>query len=72
MKEHKRVELIETYLKIGNDYQWFDNHGELIRCRNCKHWWKEKGLCTHPNTMDGNICCLECKADFFCGYAEKK
>ena len=21
----------------GDDYQWFDNHGELIRCKDCKH-----------------------------------
>jgi len=74
MKEHKRVELIETYLKIGNDYQWFDNHGELIRCRNCKYWVKElvDGMCSHPKTTDGDLLCLECDANFYCGYAEKK
>ena len=31
-----KVEFIESYIKIGNsDYQWNDNHGELIRCRDC-------------------------------------
>ena len=25
------------YKKIGNDYQWNDNHGELVRCVDCKH-----------------------------------
>ena len=33
-----KVEFIESYVKIGdNDYQWSDNHGELIRCKDCKH-----------------------------------
>ena len=34
-----KVEFIESYIKIGNgDYQWNDNHGELIRCKDCKHY----------------------------------
>ena len=33
-----KVEFIESYIKIGNgDYKWNDNHGELIRCKDCKH-----------------------------------
>lgn len=33
-----KVEFIESYIKIGNsDYQWQDNHGELVRCKDCKH-----------------------------------
>lgn len=32
-----KVEFIESYIKQGNDYIWNDNHGELIRCKNCKH-----------------------------------
>ena len=36
--EKKKVEFIESYIKIGNgDYEWNDNHGELIRCKDCKH-----------------------------------
>ena len=40
MSEKRRtVEFIESYIKIGNsDYQWDDNHGELIRCKDCKYW----------------------------------
>ena len=31
-----KVEFIESYIKHGNgDYQWNDNHGELIRCKDC-------------------------------------
>lgn len=32
------VEFIESYKRVGNDYQWNDNHGELIRCRDCKYY----------------------------------
>lgn len=33
---NRRIEFIESYRKIGNDYQWSDNHGELVRCADCK------------------------------------
>ena len=37
----RKVEFIESYWtggEHGSDYQWNDNHGELIRCKDCKHW----------------------------------
>lgn len=37
MKEHEKIEFIESYIRVGNDYQWNDNHGELVRCKDCKH-----------------------------------
>lgn len=43
MKGKKKVEFIESYIKIGNsDYQWNDNHGELIRCKDCRHYMPDK------------------------------
>ena len=42
-----KVEFIESYIKGVNgsaDYQWNDNHGELIRCKNCKNY-EDTGLC---------------------------
>ena len=40
----KKIEFIESYLKPddGGDYQWNDNHGRLIRCKDCK-WFNEPG-----------------------------
>lgn len=33
----EKIEFIESYIKVqGGDYQWSDNHGELVRCRDCK------------------------------------
>lgn len=42
----KHIEFIDEYLCPGDenggyhdcDYQFFDNRGILIRCKNCKHW----------------------------------
>lgn len=36
--EKRKVEFIESYWtggELGSDYQWSDNHGELVRCREC-------------------------------------
>ena len=65
----RKIEFIESYWtggEFGSDYQWNDNHGELIRCRDCK--WHE---------MRGEM--LICKAqdkphtyDWFCGDGEAK
>ena len=43
--EKRKVEFIESYWtggELGSDYQWNDNHGELVRCRDCKHWSAER------------------------------
>lgn len=47
MPDRERVEFIESYIKVqGGDYQWNDNHGELIRCKDCKYY-------------DGNGTCMK-------------
>jgi hypothetical protein len=86
MKEHERVELIEEYLKIGSDYQWHDNHGELIRCKDCIH--KPKITVTAEEYENGfdiefpdKRCPCQCEDgwynwmpddDWFCGNWERK
>ena len=48
--EKRRVEFIESYWtggELGSDYQWNDNHGELIRCKDCEH---------ATMTSDGKMC----------------
>jgi len=34
----RKVEIIESYIVDDNDYHWFDNYDELIRCKDCKNW----------------------------------
>lgn len=67
MTEHEKVEFIESYIKVrGGDYQWNDNHGELIRCKDCK--------------KHGDIGCqlwtdaveFETKDDWYCADGEKR
>lgn len=39
-REKRKIEFIESYWtggELGSDYQWNDNHGELVRCKDCKH-----------------------------------
>ena len=43
-----KVEFIESYIKVGNDYQWNDNHGELIRCKDCTMFKDSTGHCINP------------------------
>ena len=40
-REKRKVEFIESYWtggEYGYDYKWNDNHGELVRCKDCKNW----------------------------------
>ena len=45
----KYVEMIEEYKRPdygASDYQWYDNHGILIRCRDCKYYESVQAHCT--------------------------
>ena len=73
MIQHQHVEMIEEYIKNGGDFQYFDNHGELVRCKDCVHWI--------PGTIDekDNFNQPRCKrngggwsADEYCSNAEKR
>ena len=62
MEMSETVEFIESYIKVqGGDYQWNDNHGELVRCKDCKHYM------TIHCTCDG--CCIS--DDWFCADGER-
>ena len=68
-----KVEFIESYIKIGNsDYKWNDNHGELIRCRDCKHYDEtQRGV---PRKEKRRYVCDEFNVDdnFFCADGERR
>lgn len=42
-------------------------HPEVIRCKNCEHW-KNEHLCESLSRFGS----FETKADFYCGYAERR
>ena len=68
----QKIEFIESYIKHGGDYQWDDNHGELVRCRDCKHFY--------INVDFNDAIYNECKLnhaegqddDFYCADGERK
>ena len=62
----RKVEFIESYIKIGNDYQWNDNHGELIRCKDCKYRDEDTANCTRFR-KDWYV-----QSNSFCSWAERK
>ena len=46
--EKRKIEFIESYWtggKYGSDYVWNDNHGELVRCKDCKFYNENSGVC---------------------------
>lgn len=45
---------------------------DIVRCGECKWWWKEWETCTHNNLVDGHNCATTFKADSFCSYGERR
>lgn len=45
---------------------------EIVRCKDCKHWWKKNEVCTHPKCCDSFLAVVEAPPEHFCGYGERK
>lgn len=66
----EKVEFIESYIKAqGGDYRWNDNHGELIRCKDCKY---SEQMCKPWK----DLFCIQNRAthipDWFCADGERR
>ena len=76
--EKRKIEFIESYWtggEFGSDYKWNDNHGELIRCKDCKNWIP--GYITVQDDFISPKCgkylqMVGHSNDDFCSLAEKK
>ena len=65
----KYVEMIISYIVDGDDFQYNDNHGVLIRCKDCKYYVPDMGCCDHI----GGITYAESVKELdFCSKAEKR
>lgn len=66
-----KVEFIESYIKPDGsaDYIWNDNHGELIRCKDCKHRDPEDRKC---DCGHGILWQLPRDDDWFCADGERR
>ena len=77
--EMGKIEFIESYIKVGCEYQYNDNHGELIRCKDCKyfeldHWVNVNG---QPLIVAHEICAAwgdgcKTKPEGYCYMGERK
>jgi hypothetical protein len=68
--EKRKVEFIESYWtggEYGSDYIWSDNHGELVRCKDCKYWSKE-----HDQNCMIKQGWFPVKPDWFCADGERR
>ena len=71
MPARKQIEFIVSYVIDGCDYQYHDNHGALIRCKDCK--WRSF-LNGQPNRL---VCSVgripvDITAYDYCSRAEKR
>lgn len=65
-KDTVKIEFIESYIKLGaGDYQWNDNHGELVRCKNCV---KRE----YDNCPFNEFTMYKPTDDFFCGAGSRE
>lgn len=71
----KTIELIDKYIVKQSDdtgynppsYIWTDNTGEIVRCRDCKHWY--------PDADTGMACeftNLRQPEDGYCNWGDRK
>lgn len=72
--EKRKVEFIESYWtggEYGSDYKWNDNHGELIRCGDCKYapGNKEGYTCKIRDILGIHMKNPDC---FFCADGKRK
>ena len=51
----KHVEMIIDYLVDGEDFQYNDNHGVLIRCKDCVYANGQLRICHRQGGLDGEI-----------------
>jgi hypothetical protein len=68
----KHVEMIIDYIVDGDDFQYCDNKGRLIRCKDCKNWrdWGNgTGECRRSETLGF---WFGANADDYCSFAERK
>lgn len=71
--------MIVDYVTDGDDFQYSDNHGVLIRCRDCKFWQdQEHGvievpICARPQKKDEKLpFVMMIDGNGYCSFAERK
>lgn len=65
------AEWILTDKDIGMDGAYYD-YPELIRCKDCKHWYKGLNINYCRIFYDDNLKLYKSRADDYCSSAERK
>lgn len=74
----KKIEFIESYWtgdEFGSDYQWNDNHGELIRCQHCANGKQVTKISINGSMEDTVMCQLTHDIrtpDWYCADGKKR
>ena len=45
---------------------------EILRCKDCIYWWESHKMCKRNKDKNHNCACMDCDADFYCKYAERR
>jgi hypothetical protein len=45
---------------------------EIVRCKDCIYWWESHKMCKRNKDKNHNCACIDCDADFYCKYAERR
>jgi hypothetical protein len=75
--EKRKIEFIESYWtggELGSDYQWNDNHGELVRCKDCVHRGNS-GKCVLSaisEEKDFPLFMLDNRGEWFCADGKRR
>ena len=66
------IDAEESFPEVGGCtvFKRKDAFVEVVRCKDCKHYWLPQGFCTH-NRHDHQTMAVWQEADDFCSYGEK-
>ena len=62
------VDQIIERLRNDPEAEWV----EVTRCKDCIYWWKSHKMCKRNKDKNHNCACMDCDADFYCKYAERR
>lgn len=62
----KHIEMIIDYITDGTDFQYNDNHGVLVRCKDCKHRKEYNGQYHRCSVFERTV-----KNDDYCSFGEQ-
>ena len=68
-KNHVEM-IIDYYVTDGTDFQYHDNHGILIRCRDCAKW--HTNYIPVGNRHGCDVMGDYTEPDFYCGFAVRR